>query len=79
MKKWDVVAAGQYLRGGKHMAVGWGKYGEAEHGEEILDGFETSSSDSDEISIGTWKLTNSLNWHLMKLRNRCKCLRIRQM
>eukprot|EP00946_MAST-07B_sp_MAST-7B-sp1_P000205 g205.t1 len=47
-KKWDVVAAGQYLRGGKHMAVGWGKYGEAEHGEEILDGFETSSSDSDD-------------------------------
>ena len=34
-KKWDTVAAGQYIRGGKHVAVGWGKYGEAEHGEEV--------------------------------------------
>ena len=47
-KKWDTVAAGQYIRGGKHVAVGWGKYGEAEHGEEILDGFEDEDESSED-------------------------------
>jgi hypothetical protein len=47
-KKWDTVAAGQYIRGGKHVAVGWGKYGEAEHGEELMDGFEEEEESSEE-------------------------------
>jgi predicted nucleic acid-binding Zn ribbon protein len=54
-KKWDVVAAGQYLRGGKHMAVGWGKYGEAEHGEEFLDGFEEEDSSEEDEDID-WEM-----------------------
>ena len=60
-KRWNTVAAGQYLRGGKQIAVGWGKYGEAAHGEEMLSGEEDSSSEDEEID---WDLEGEKQFEL---------------
>jgi hypothetical protein len=48
-KKWAVTSTGQYLRAGRTVAVGWGKYGETTQGEdEQGDSDSSSSSGSDD-------------------------------
>ena len=45
-KKYEVMSAGNYLRGGNMTAVQWGEFGEAAHGEILMEGEEDSSSSS---------------------------------